>query len=245
MSARSPHARTLSAASRVSLLERLQSTGASTVGELANVTGLHENTTREHLARLVAAGYVVREPEHRNLRGRPRMVYRAVSADDMRADPVSRRRLEDSIASAALTRALLASYGQSLASPAQTALEAGREQGRERPLPQVLQNGATPPADPVERQLLALEAHLDTFGFDPEVDPDHLRVHMWRCPFADLARERTEIVCSVHMGLATGVLEAVGGPVRAEAIRPFVDRSHCVIELGLATPEPGSAGAEQ
>jgi predicted ArsR family transcriptional regulator len=238
MAARSPRARTLAAASRVSLLEKLQSAGASTVGELAHVTGLHENTTREHLARLVEAGYVVREPEHRTSRGRPRMVYRAVSADDMRADPVSRRRLEDSIASAALTRALLSSYGSPLASPAQTALEAGREQGRARPLPHALGTGPVGPTGTVDRQLLALEAHLDAFGFDPEVDTDHLRVHMWRCPFADLARERPDVVCSVHMGLAEGVLEAAGGPVRAERIHPFVGRSHCVLELRLATSEP-------
>lgn len=232
---RTPAARTLASASRVELLDLLQTRGPATVGELSAATGLHENTTREHLQRLVDEGYAVRAPEHRAVRGRPRMVYRARTAEDVRADPVARRRLEDAIASAALTEALLRDYGRATLSPAQTAVAAGRDLALERAAARAgagvtdadLATATTPEA----RQLLALEHHLDAMGFDPELDESAGRFHMWRCPFLALARSRPEVVCNVHLGLASGVLEAAGGPVRAVSIRPWVGERHCILEL--------------
>ncbi|MDM7855907.1 helix-turn-helix transcriptional regulator [Cellulomonas alba] len=244
---RTPAARTLASVSRVELLDLLQQRGPATVGELAAATGLHENTTREHLQRLVDEGYAVRTPEHRTVRGRPRMIYRARTADDVRADPVARRRLEDAIASAALTEALLRDYGRSAASPAETAVRAGRDTALERAAADA--RGTVDDADltsattPEARQLLALEHHLDSMGFDPELEESAPRFHMWRCPFLALARSRPEVVCNVHLGLAAGVLEAAGGPVRAVAIQPWVAERHCILELdrrpGTRTPAAG------
>jgi predicted ArsR family transcriptional regulator len=242
---RTPAARTLASASRVDLLDLLQTRGPATVGELSTATGLHENTTREHLQRLVDEGYAVRAPEHRTVRGRPRMVYRARTADDVRADPVARRRLEDAIASAALTEALLRDYGRSTLSPAQTAVEAGRELALERTA-QDTREGVTgdelaAATTPEARQLLALEHHLEAMGFDPELDETAPRFHMWRCPFLALARSRPDVVCNVHLGLASGVLEATGGPVRAVAMHPWVGERHCILELGRGTASAGTA----
>jgi predicted ArsR family transcriptional regulator len=233
---RTPAARTLASASRVELLDLLQTRGPATVGELSATTGLHENTTREHLQRLVDEGYAVRAPEHRTVRGRPRMIYRARTADDVRSDPVARRRLEDAIASAALTEALLRDYGRTSLSPAQTAVEAGHDLALQRAEEQaakgVSEADLTAATSPEARQLLALEHHLDAMGFDPELEEQAPRFHMWRCPFLALARSRPEVVCNVHLGLASGVLEATGGPLHAVSIRPWVGERHCVLELG-------------
>ncbi|GEL94777.1 helix-turn-helix transcriptional regulator [Cellulomonas composti] len=238
---RSHAERTLASASRVDLLHLLQRGGSHTVNELSAATGLHENTTREHLARLVADGYAVRAPERRAVRGRPRMLYRASTADDARVDPVAVGRLEESIAQVALTRVLLDGFGRDLGSTSDAAREAGHaltgpggqlEPHIEQTVP--VDASAT---DREARQLDALEAHLDRLGFDPERRDGALRIDLWRCPFLELARERPEVVCSVHLGLVSGVLETAGGPIAAHALRPFVGREHCVLELRRDTAD--------
>src|SRR4051794_3169025 len=123
---RTAAARTLASRSRVDLLHLLQDGAEHTIGELADATGLHENTTREHLQRLVADGFAKRTPEHRTERGRPRMVYTLMSADDVRADPAATRRIEESIARVALTRMLLEGYGREVGSTTDAAEAAGR-----------------------------------------------------------------------------------------------------------------------
>lgn len=236
MSRRTAAARTLGSGSRVDLLHLLQSGGPQTVGELADRTGLHENTAREHLQRLVLDGFVHRQPEVRTTRGRPRIVYRAVTSQDVRTDPVAARRLEDAIAGAALSRVLLQGYGKPVESVPETARAAGRELAARAvtavhpPTPRT-----SPDAPPEQRQLDALTAHLDRLGFDPDLEDEPLRFHLWRCPFLDLARERPDVVCSVHLGLAQGVLDAVGGPVEAAELHPFVEPHHCVLTLRTAT----------
>lgn len=218
---RTPAARVLSAASRVELLHVLQDEGPSTTAALAARTGLHENTVREHLARLVDARYVVRETERRTTRGRPRTVYRATAGDDARTDPGAARHLGESVARARLTSLLLGGYGTAVQDVPEAARRAGRAMLDDLPDPR------TVPGD----QVLALESHLDQLGFDPVLSADGSTFDLWRCPFLDLARERPEVVCSVHLGLAQRVLEQVGGPVRAERLVPFVGPRHCELHL--------------
>lgn len=225
----------LASGRRVELLDELQRNGPSTVGELATATGLHENTTREHLQRLIAEGYVHRERGTPDGRGRPRMRYRSTTARDVHEDPLATRRLEDSIAQAALVRALLDGYGAATDDIADSAQQHGASVGRK------LVDASPPPGrsaacDPRDRQILALDAHLDRMGFDPVLDPETLTFDLWRCPFLTLARSRPEVVCSVHLGLAQGVLEQVGGPVRAQALEPFVGPQHCALRLASDAP---------
>lgn len=88
--------RTLASRSRMILLHHLQhSDRALPVDHLARVTGLHVNTTREHLDRLVGTGFVAAEPEPRQGRGRPRLLYRAVDRPAAASlDPWARAFLE-------------------------------------------------------------------------------------------------------------------------------------------------------
>lgn len=88
--------RTLASRSRMILLHHLQhSDRPLPVDHLARVTGLHVNTTREHLDRLVDAGFVAADPEPRQERGRPRLLYRAVDRPAAASlDPWAREYLE-------------------------------------------------------------------------------------------------------------------------------------------------------
>ncbi|MGV8978604.1 MAG: helix-turn-helix transcriptional regulator [Cellulomonas sp.] len=256
--------RALASDKRVSMLHALQRSEAPLgVCELAAAVGLHVNTAREHLERLIDSGFVASAPELRTTRGRPRILYSAVE----RIAPST----TDGRARDQLMRVLVAGYGRRLPSAAGAAEAAGSVWGRsltttcpdravQRRHRDTVDVGADPapaaqspdvtgpvppglgacaddaPPTPVVSstglaQLAALEAHFDDLGFEPEGDAERLEVHLHRCPFLDLARERPEVVCSVHLGLARGVLAQEGGPLVAERLEPFVEPQHCVLYL--------------
>lgn len=245
--------RALASESRVGILHVLQERGAPVpVDEVAAAVGLHVNTAREHLDRLVASGFVEREPEVRTTRGRPRMLYRSI--DRAAAATVDARAREH------LARLLVDGYGRALECPAESAEDAGfrwadeitaraarsgagatrhdrtdEAEGAVVPGPrradaseQAVPEGATPEA---WDQLAALEQHFEDLGFQPEADTSLLQIHLRRCPFYDLARTRTEVVCGVHLGLARGVLAHEAGPLTADRLEPFVGPRHCVLHL--------------
>ncbi len=88
-----PDYRTLASLSRINLLHELQERGSQTITELAHATGLHHNTAREHLHRLIAAGFVDSEPIPGVGKGRPKLRYRAARESD---NPAKRARYEAS-----------------------------------------------------------------------------------------------------------------------------------------------------
>jgi predicted ArsR family transcriptional regulator len=200
-----------------------------TVEGLAATVDLHVNTVREHLDRLIAAGFVAREPETRCTRGRPRMLYSAVE----RVAPEA----SDDLAREHLARILMAGYGHAAESPAAAAESAGLDWAGMLPsqmdVPALVcpVTGSQDQADVVSSQLTAIESYFETLGFEPEVDADDLVVHLHRCPFYALAIESTEVVCNVHLGLCRGVLARSGGPLVADRLDPFVGPQHCVLHL--------------
>ncbi|MGP7959275.1 helix-turn-helix transcriptional regulator [Sanguibacter sp. A247] len=212
--------RALAAGSRVELLHLLQTSGPLHLEDLVATTGLHSNTVRGHLAVLCEVDLVRREPEVRTVRGRPRMVYRATSAQDVADDPEASRRLDDSIEQARRAAAVVAHAWNDAAVPDEAA------------------GSATP-----GRDVLALEAHLDRVGFDPVYEASEATFHLWRCPFVELARALPEVVCRLHEGLAQRTLDAAGGEHDVVRLQPFVGPDHCTLSL---QPRPAAApgGAE-
>lgn len=83
--------RTLASLSRINLLHELQRNGSQTIAELADATGLHHNTAREHLHRLVDSGFVDSETIPSPHKGRPRIRYSAAHGVN---SPALRARLE-------------------------------------------------------------------------------------------------------------------------------------------------------
>jgi len=96
-STRAPSYRTLASVSRITLLDVLQQRGAMTIVDLAAAAGLHHNTAREHLHRLIAAGFVTCEPEPRQAKGRPRMIYAASSGADHRAGSIRGQKVDTAL----------------------------------------------------------------------------------------------------------------------------------------------------
>lgn len=202
----------ISSFSRVRLLHLVQSRGQRTIGELCEATGLHPNTVREHLQRLIEGGYVIQATEHRTTRGRPRTLYSAATGTGDASSPIARNKAKAAAERGDLLRRVL---------PASAASAA------------VLGREAT-------YQLDALIEHLEESGFEPVVDDEQLTVDLSPCPHAAGRAEDRPMLCSVHLGLMQGVLAEAGGPLAAEAVRtPAVpaDRvvpADCVVQLRLS-----------
>lgn len=88
----------ISSFSRVQILHLLFEAGRDrtradrTIGELCEATGLHANTVREHLQRLIDGGYVIAQVERRTVRGRPRTLYSAATGAPGASSPVAREK---------------------------------------------------------------------------------------------------------------------------------------------------------
>ena len=58
---------------------------------------------------------------------------------------------------------------------------------------------------------------LDEIGFQPELTPDGTAILLHHCPFHELARDRPEIVCNIHLGLLRGHCGSSTRPPRPPA----------------------------
>lgn len=71
----------------------LQERPNRTIADLCEATGLHPNTAREHLQKLIDGGYVITTAERRAMRGRPRTLYSAVTGAPGASSAVARERV--------------------------------------------------------------------------------------------------------------------------------------------------------
>jgi predicted ArsR family transcriptional regulator len=206
------------------VLEQLRAAATGLgVQDIAERVGLHPNTARFHLDGLVDAGLAGREAEERAQPGRPRMVYEAVAADAP-AGPRSYRLLAEMLTSL---------VADTMPDPALAAVTAGQAWGRflaQRPAP--LQHVDA------DEAIHRLSAVLDDIGFAPgppeavDQPPDGGRlIPLRHCPFREIATQRRDVVCSLHLGLMQGVLTEVRAPLEAHRLDPFVQPSLCLAHL--------------
>ncbi len=199
------------------------------VQEIAGRTGLHPNTARFHLDRLMVTGLVIREAGERGQPGRPRAVYRIVPAGPG-AGRSSYRLLAEILAS--LVRAMMPD-------PAQASTEAGQAWGRylaQRPAPLERIDAAE-----ACRRLTSLLADLG-FAAESVATTPGIQIRLRHCPFHELAEKSQTVVCSLHLGLMQGALAEMGAPLSADGLDPFVEPSLCLAQLHpapAAVPPPG------
>lgn len=194
--------------------------GPVTIRELTEELGGHPNTVRLHLQRLVAEGWVVEERAPVAGRGRPARVYRAAPHATASTNPVAEEYL-------GLATAFAAHLGRGEA-PAREAREVGRLWGAT--LAARSGDGAGSPGDAAEAQRRArteVIGLLDGLGFSPVDDGPERPVRLRTCPILAAARENPEVICSVHLGLVEGALEARGGSGEGVSLRPFAAPGSC------------------
>ena len=215
-----PGDRATSESGRLRVLELLRSApGALGVKDLAAQLGLHANTVRFHLNRLVTAGLVTREVEEHNGPGRPRLTFTAAAQHEREGGRRSYQLLAD----------MLAGFiADTSPAPAALAAELGRTWGRylaTRPAP-----GKRVTEEESLRELLHV---LDDIGFSPLLAEDdrQSQVLLRHCPFLEVASAHGEVVCSLHLGVMQGVLIEQRAPLEASQLQPFVEPSLCVAHL--------------
>lgn len=206
--------------SRTALLETLRArTEPVTLAALADQTGLHANTVREHLDALVHQGLARRHAAEPSGRGRPAWLYQAIGSDAA-ASPEY----------AGLASALAATIHRTSRSPAADAARAGVAWGREL----AGERGASPAPSAVaaRREVVSL---FDEIGFAPQPDARSTVVRLTRCPLLEAASQHPDVVCNVHLGLAQGALEAYGADPRGVELLPFAEPGACRLHLTART----------
>jgi predicted ArsR family transcriptional regulator len=179
------------------------------VRELATRLGLHANTIRPHLRRLVEAGLVASETR-RGAVGRPQTVYSALPRDDREGRDY--RLLADILAS-------LASGARARAGAETLAREWGDYL--------VTRHAPPPGARRPGPNLAALREALAEAGFDPRFrrrGSRSVEVALRGCPFRDLLEEHRDLVCTVHRGLLEGMLEGSRPRLHLRSFEPLADR---------------------
>lgn len=183
-----------------------------TVDQLAGDLGLHRTTVVGHLNVMVDAGLLSHTPEQTGGRGRPR--HRYIIGTDVTVQPMGYRLLAE-----ILTDQLSAGTD-----PSAAAEEAGRRWGRS--LVAARDDGATSASDAISQ----LERLFKLFGFAPTLAAPN-EIHLHRCPFADLAAKHENVICPLHRGLVSGVLDSLRAPLTAGALLPWAEPSVCVLHL--------------
>lgn len=160
------------------------------VSELTDYVKLNHNAVRQHLAVLKDASLIVEEVEERSRPGRPRLLYR------LHPEVLDRWGATGSYAWLA---ALLANAVRRNLEPRQVGHQEGYRRAAELPA------GGD--------RVALLEAEFSRRGFRPTTVDKGRRVEfvLGRCPFADVAKSDPATVCQLHLGLAEGLAEGVGG----------------------------------
>ena len=183
-------------------LELARASAPKTTAEISETLSLHANTVRPHLERMREVGLLSVEVGGRGDVGRPQHRYSiAPDAPSLGLEPPTMP---------VLARMVLSMAKRLQATP-DDAEAVGHDEGRNRAI------GYRDAPSTLE----ALVADLDRLGFDPVVsdDPradltadDELAavVSFANCPFADLAQQHPDLVCSLHRGLVTGFVADMG-----------------------------------
>ncbi len=170
------------------------------VAELTSFTQLNHNAVRQHLGVLTSAGLVTERAETRTRPGRPRLLYEVspeVAGSWAMPGPYE------------YLATLLSEMLRTGEPPEQVGRRAGLKRAAE-----LKRSGAK---DPVA----AITAELARSGFRPTTREGSrgLEVVLEHCPFERAAATNPVVVCKLHLGLAAGLAEGLGG-VRVQDLRP-------------------------
>lgn len=184
------------------------------VAELTDLLGLHHNAIRQHLAKLVDAGLVVEGAPVVAGRGRPRLQYLVAPSAESRwgaVGPYER----------------LAVLLTEMVRSGETPVEVGRRAG----LRQRLGHSADA-ADPVD----SLIDQMAGQGFDPAVIQRGrvVDITLQVCPFESAVLADPDTVCQLHLGLAHGLAESIGGIEVTRLVPKDPRRAHCKLRCELA-----------
>lgn len=188
------------------------------VAELTSHFGLNHNAIRQHLARLVNAGLVLKDTGATGRPGRPRLIYRIDPTVDEWwgvAGPYQRLSV------------LLVDMITSGSNPEETGLRAGRELE--------VSSGQDP--------ISTMQDAIARGGFDPRVRKrgDTVEYVLSNCPFAEAAAVDPDTVCRLHLGLARGLADQLEDVTVDDLVRRDPHRAGCRLRVHVGRPEETAA----
>jgi len=197
------------------VLMALRDAGADavTASHLAEQLGVHVNTVRFHLEALIANGQAERVVMTPTTPGRPPHGFVATAT----MDPSGPRRYRE------LAQILAADLADR-PDQRRRSLEIGKAWGR---------RAAEIAEDPTHRDPTdRLVTMLDELDFAPEPRGDDATIRLRHCPFLELSTERSDVVCSIHLGLMQGALERWDvDDVVIDRLDPFVEPDLCLVHV--------------
>lgn len=200
-------ARALGDPTRHQIFEYVADAGAPVgVAELTEHLGLNHNAIRQHLARLVESELLVESTAAPSGRGRPRLEYVVHPSAESRwgvTGPYERLSM------------LLTEVVRSGETPV--------EVGRRAAARQRLADAGT------DEPVAALTDLMARQGFDPAVwrRGEVVELTLRECPFASAVLTDPDTICQLHLGLAQGIADAVGGLAVEELVPRDPRRAHC------------------
>jgi len=217
----------LSAPRRAVLDLLVEEQGPMTVAQVAQTLDQHPNTVREHLEALARGGLAMRDQLAPVGRGRPASVYTYAPEASFTSPEYA---VLAQVIVGYLTQVL--PEGEELRRHAR---EVGRHWGRA-----ILERAGADPA-PVARTTGSAVAYLlrmlERTGFAPEKQRDGAEqtLRLPRCPVLELAKDRPELVCSAHLGMAREILATTGGvqPGRV-TLEAFTEPGACLLHVWSA-----------
>jgi predicted ArsR family transcriptional regulator len=187
--------------------------------QAAQAVGLPVHSAKFHLDRLVDEGLL--EVEFRRLSGRsgpgagrPSKLYRRASRTVDVSLPPRRYDLAGAILAEAIDEVTVTGAPLSDA-VAQAAARTGRELA------------AQPPAPRARRPLAKVAQVLERYGYEPRVSPDGAEMALDNCPFDRLAKDHTDLVCSMNLALVDGAIEGLGCHAVRARLEPTPE--HCCV----------------
>jgi predicted ArsR family transcriptional regulator len=189
--------------------EILDSPAPVRVDVLTEHFGLNHNAIRQHLAKLVEAGLVEGTVMPRQGPGRPALHYRP------RPEALAAWSSESPYQQLAL---MLLDVARGTATPFEAGAAAGRAIA----------------AGEGDEPLARLNEEMARRGFRPRVTSgdDGVVFVMQRCPYEAAAAADPDIVCTIHRGLAAGMLEALGGTYQVDDLISYApDGAGCRLEV--------------
>ncbi|HEX8753880.1 MAG TPA: helix-turn-helix domain-containing protein [Solirubrobacterales bacterium] len=195
---------------------------ATSTEALADALDLHPNGVRRHLERLCEAGLVERT-RSTGRRGRPSDLWMVAPG----ADPGGERPTGYADLARWLARAIPAGRNR-----LREVEKAGQEIGREL----APEGSAEDPVEGFRRAVTAL-------GFRPELEMSKEGGFVCRlenCPYRDSVRENQDVVCALHKGITSGLLEEMLPGTRLTRFEPHdPERAGCLVVVSGSTEGEG------
>lgn len=216
-----PHGHSPGAGRRAAVLGALKRASApQSINDLADELGVHANTVRFHLTRLVDGGQVERVTSTPGIPGRPAQRFATTPGMDPSGPRAYRM----------LAEVLVAGLAEE-PDPGQRALQIGRSWGQR----QAHHRPGVPETSPAtfDRSIDQLVGLLSEIGFAPEVDEavEVSSVKLRHCPFLELTQTQSAVLCPLHLGLMQGALQEWGAPVDVDRLEPFIEPDLCLAHL--------------